>query len=576
MDAELRRLCDEYLAVERHPEFRKEILDLMDADDEEDIRDRFYTQLAFGTGGLRGVIGGGYNRVNPYMVRRATQGLANYIEGQRLTDPSVVIAYDCRRYSELFAEEAALVLAYNGIKAYLFSSLRPTPELSFAVRQLGAAAGIVITASHNPSSYNGYKVYWSDGAQVVPPHDEGILKEVRNITGDIPVLGLASASAKGLLEMVDSAIDDSFINMIAGQVIKADLVRDKGHKIKVVYTPLHGAGRASVETILTKMGVDYLTVPEQREPDGAFPTVESPNPEEGKALQMAISLAKKVGASLVMGTDPDSDRLGIAVQSGDEYQLLTGNQLGALLCDYIFCARSKLGTLPKAPVMVKTIVTTELQRKIAESYGAKVYDVLTGFKYIGEKIRQFEKTDEEYIFGGEESYGYLIGTEIRDKDAVSAAAMTVEMALHNVSRGWSVLDHLDDIYRRFGYYRETLISKTFTGEQGRKKIDELMERLRKTAPVQIGGQAIVEVRDYQSGIVSVPEGSAVGHIDLPKSNVLQFYLEHGVFSVRPSGTEPKIKYYGSCWSERDMPLGAAKIFVESLIDELEQAVDELS
>ena len=567
MDDRIASLCREYLEYEEHPWFRKELEELIAAKDEDSVYDRFYTQLAFGTGGLRGIIGAGFNRMNPYMVKRATQGLCNYIKGVRSENPSAVIAYDSRRYSPEFAESAALVLCENGIKTYLFSSLRPTPELSYAVRELGATAGIVITASHNPPEYNGYKVYWEDGGQVVPPHDVGILEEVRKTTGKIISMERDTALKAGKLEYIDAAIDRSYLAMIDGYLTRRATQLPQAAAFKVVYTPLHGTGTELVEAVLDSSGVSYITVPEQREPDGNFPTVTSPNPEEASALRMALDLAEENRADLVMGTDPDSDRLGIAARHGDEMVLLTGNQLGSLLCDYVFATRKENGTLPSVPVLVKTIVTTELQRRIAESYGARVYDVLTGFKYIGEKIREFESTDEEYVFGGEESFGYLVETEARDKDAISTAALTVEMALYQKSRGKSLFDYLDELYVRFGYFEESLISKHFQGEEGQRKIEELMSRLRENPPAAIGGSPVVGMRDYSRPL---PEAG------LPPSNVLQFVLESGVVSARPSGTEPKIKFYVSCWEPPGEELRVAKASVGALVGRIEATIEEIT
>ena len=576
MDEKLRAACEEYLEFEDHPAFTDELEKLMESGDEGEIRDRFYTQLAFGTGGLRGVIGAGYNRMNPYMVKRATQGLANYINLQGFDNPSVAIAFDSRNYSVEFAESAALVLCSNGIKAYLFSSLRPTPVLSFAVRQLGASAGIVVTASHNPPEYNGYKVYWKDGGQVVPPHDGGILEEVRKVSGMIKAMKRDDALEKGLLKIIGEEIDTAYLSMIDKYLTRGEVVGRLKEDFKVVYTPLHGTGTALVEAVLSRMNVRYITVPEQREPDGGFPTVISPNPEEAAALKMAIDLARKENADLVMATDPDADRLGVAVRNDGDYVLLSGNQLGSLLCDYVFSSRVEAGTLPDVPVLVKTIVTTELQTRIAAGYGAKVYDVLTGFKYIGEKILEFENTDEEYVFGGEESYGYLAETEVRDKDAVSTAALTVEMAAYDRSKGVTLLGHLDDLYRRHGFFMESLISARFEGEEGKRRIEELMNGLRLEPPAEIGGQPLVEVRDYADGSVRREGRIQENAIDLPRSNVLQFVFSSAIFSVRPSGTEPKIKFYVSCWKEPSGDLASDKIEVRKLVERVEGDIRRIS
>ncbi len=566
-NSELLKLADDYVKAENHPYFRDEMLALIKAEDYEELNDRFYTQLDFGTGGLRGVIGGGYNRMNPLMVSRATQGLAYYVmENSGVENPSAAIAYDSRNFSRDFAEVTALTFCANGIKTYLFSSLRPTPELSFAMRKLGCTSGVVITASHNPSEYNGYKVYWSDGGQIISPHDKGIIEEVRSVDGDIPKISREDAVAKGLLVEIDKDIDDDFVELIKSYSQRPALLKEKGKDLKVVYTPLHGTGTMLVERILSESGIEVLTVPEQRDPDGNFPTVEFPNPEEASAMKMALDLAAKEKADLVMGTDPDADRLGIAVpDETGKYVLITGNQLGCLLEDYLLLTKKELGTMPPQPRIVKTIVTTELQRKIAESYGAKIYDVLTGFKYIADIIKRFEFTEEDYVFGGEESYGYLIETEVRDKDAVSAAFLTAEMALYNRSIGRSVLDHLKDIYRRFGLYREILVSAYFKGQSGLETMKSLMEQFRNEPPASIGGVKVSLVKDYLEGTTTdTSTGETKEDIELPSSNVLQFFLENGsVVTARPSGTEPKIKFYASCCSESGAEEKAAEESVNS-------------
>ncbi len=585
---ELLSRAKNYLDLEQDERFRDEVKRLLDAGDLESLSDRFYTSLAFGTGGLRGMIGGGFNRMNPFVVRRATQGLANYVRVAAGADaapagsagagtPKAVIAYDSRRYSPLFAEEAALVLCANGIKTYLFSSLRPTPELSFAVRRLEATTGIVITASHNPPAYNGYKVYWSDGAQIIPPHDEAIIAEVQAVGSDIRSMGREEAVTKGLLVLIDQEIDDAFIAMVKSYVLRPQLVREHGSRLKVVYTPLHGAGRMPIERSLSELGIKVITVPEQAEPDGEFPTVKYPNPEEASALKLAIELGRKERADLVMASDPDSDRLGIAVPNGDDFVLVTGNQLGALLADYIFSSRKELGRLPPKPVFIKTIVTTNLQAKIAESYGAKVYDVLTGFKYIAEKIRLFEQTGEGYVFGGEESYGYLVETEVRDKDAVSAALATAEMTLFNVAQGRTLLDCLHALYERYGYFEERQISRAFAGESGHKEMEHLMDRLRKTPPHELGGATVLLVKDYERGTtLETKSRRSSKDLDLPPSNVLQFVLDdESIVTARPSGTEPKIKFYASCCTRPGIAFADAKREVGARMVRLEEAIDRI-
>lgn len=557
-----------YLSRESHPYFTEDLEKILAAENWEELEDRFYKDLDFGTGGLRGVIGGGDNRLNPFNIRKATQGLANYIKAQGLDAPSAVIAYDSRNFSDLFAKEAALVLGGNGIKTYLFSSLRPTPELSYAVRRLGAAVGIVVTASHNPPEYNGYKVYWADGGQLVPPHDKGVITEVRKVTDDINVLDEEKALASGQLVMIDEIIDDPYIEMARKYLLRPELTNEKGGEIKVVYTPLHGTGTLLVERLLSEMGITTLTVPEQREPDGNFPTVAFPNPEEPAALKMAVDLAKKEKAHLVIGTDPDADRIGIAVPGPDgEFVLLSGNQLGTLLGDYIFLTRKELGTMPENPRLVKTIVTTEMQGLVAEKYGAGWYDVLTGFKYIGEKIKEFEKSGETYVFGGEESYGFLVTPEVRDKDAVSAAAVTAEMVLYYHSRGKTLLDRLEELWNEVGYFEELLVSKTIKGIKGAQIIQEIMTDLRQAPPAEIGGVAVKEVRDYQNQTV----------LPLPKAEVIQIRLaDDTIVTARPSGTEPKIKFYASLRGKPGRPLKEAKADVARRIEAVRAYLDTLT
>ena len=545
---ELKNKAEEYMQMEKNEYFRKEMAEVLAKEDAEELNDRFYTGLSFGTGGLRGVIGGGYNRMNPYTVRKATQGLADYIRKQTGTSGSAVIAYDSRHFSDLFAKEAALTLCANGIKTSLFSSLRPTPELSFAVRELGATAGIVVTASHNPPEYNGYKVYWSDGGQITPPHDSGIIEMVRAVESPADSMPEEEAVKKGLLNYIDSEIDDRFVSMVKKYFLNPELIRAKGGELKVVYTPLHGTGTMLVERILSELGIKVITVPQQREPDGDFPTVDYPNPEEASAMKLALELGKKEGADLVLGTDPDADRLGIAVPGPDgEFILVSGNQLGCLLGDYIFSELKAKNRMPGKPRLVKTIVTTELQRLIAESYGAEVYDVLTGFKYIGEKIKEFESSGEDYVFGGEESYGYLVETEVRDKDAVSAAVISAEMALVDRERGMSLLDHLNDIYRRYGYFEEILISRTFKGQKGLETIKNLMQQFRTRSPKELGGIPVKVIKDFKAGTETVTASGKTGPTGLPVSDVMQFVLDDdSIVTARPSGTEPKIKFYASC------------------------------
>jgi phosphoglucomutase len=573
----LTKKADGYIRLENDPFFRSQVEKLIRDEDWTELNDRFYTDLEFGTGGLRGVIGGGYNRMNPFTVRRATQGLANYVLKAVPAGASAVIAYDSRNFSDVFALQAALVFCANGIKAYLFTGLRPTPELSFAVRRLGAAVGIVVTASHNPPEYNGYKVYWGDGAQVVAPHDKAIIEEVLSVGGAIRAMGKEEALNSGLLSMIDEEIDRPFVEMVKNCAIRPDLLNEGGKDIKVVYTPLHGTGAVPLDTALREMGVGVTFVEEQRAPDGNFPTVSYPNPEEASAMRLALELGEKVGADLVLGTDPDADRLGIAAPDGGSIKLITGNRLGALLADYILSARKEMGAMPRNPAVVKTIVTTELQRLIAESYGAQCFDTLTGFKYIGQKIREFEaqKDGPAYVVGGEESYGYLVNTEVRDKDAVSAATMTVEMALYHKSQGRTLWDRLRELWMKHGYFREALISKSFKGESGLNAMRALMERLRKSPPALFAGRKVVSVKDYLTGMTSCPStGKSEKNIELPASNVLQFILEdESIVTARPSGTEPKIKFYISCRAPKGMDLAEAE---ESVSEKIESVTAELN
>ncbi len=574
-----------YISQESNEQFRAEVEKLISEQKWDELNDRFYTDLEFGTGGLRGVIGGGYNRMNSFVVRRATQGLARYVVDHgtpgRDGKLAAVIAHDSRHFSDEFSLQAALVLCAHGIRTYLFPTLRPTPELSFAVRTLGASTGIVVTASHNPPKYNGYKVYWNDGSQIVPPHDEGITAEVRKVSGEIRSLKKEDAAAQGLLIYVDREIDDAFAQAVRGSSLRPELVRERGRDLKIVYTPLHGTGAAMVERVLGELGIQVRSVPEQREPDGDFPTVEYPNPEEASALKMALDLGVKEKADLVMGTDPDADRLGIAVpeKSGGGFRLITGNQLGVLLADYMFSTRTELASMPKRPAFVKTIVTTELQRLVAEKYGVDCYDTLTGFKWIAQKIREFEaeKDGPTYVMGDEESYGYLIGTYVRDKDAVTAAVLTAEMALYHVSRGKSVLDRLNEIYRELGFFQEETISHYFPGQEGQTTMKKLMDNLRQDPPAALGGANVVEIRDFLSlSAVGIGTGKERAIDGIPASNVLQFVLEgNSMVSCRPSGTEPKIKFYASVAGQPGLDVDQSRIAVGERVARLAAEINAI-
>ena len=547
MKPEIKERAKDYIAKERDANFRQEVEKLL-ADGteaaEKELADRFYQNLEFGTGGLRGVIGGGYNRMNTLVVKSATQGLASYLiktfpEKAASGKLSAVIAFDSRHYSAEFSEAAALIFAANGIKTFLFSSLRPTPELSFAIRQLGCDTGIVVTASHNPSQYNGYKAYWNDGSQVIPPHDAGIIKEV-NAVKDIKEISRQEALDKGLLKIIDREVDEPYHAMVKTRLFRPDLIKEKAGEVKIVYTPLHGTGALHVEKVLGDLGLKVITVPEQREGDGNFPTVSFPNPEEAAALDMAIKLGTKEKAGVVMATDPDADRFGVAVpdKSGG-FTLVTGNQMGVLLADYIFLSLKEQGKLPKNAAMVNSIVTTGMQKKVAEHYGAECFECLTGFKWIADLMRKWENGEagaKSFVFGTEESYGYLVETQVRDKDGVSAAALTAEMTLYWRSKGKSLLDRLDELYAVCGFWQELGISKYFQGPEGPSIMNGIMEKYRKNPPKTLGGIELAKVRDLKNG--------ADG---LPPSDVLQFFLSDGtVVSARPSGTEPKIKFYASC------------------------------
>ena len=495
---------------------------------EDEIRDSFYKELEFGTGGLRGIMGMGTNRMNVYTVRKATQGLANEIlaGGADLAKKGVVIAYDSRNNSQKFAYEAANVLSANGINVYIFDSLRPTPELSFSVRHLGCARGIVITASHNPKEYNGYKVYGEDGGQIPPAVADEIIKYIDSID----IFHDVKTSENPKYEVIGKEVDDAYISAVLEQSMKVKIPEN----IRIVYTPLHGSGNKLVRAVLDRIGAkNVFVVPEQELPDGNFPTVKSPNPENMEAFDIAIEYAQKQNADLVFGTDPDSDRIGIAVKNHNgKYVTLTGNQTGSLLCEFILGKMHAEGSIENGDTVIKTIVTTELVRKIAENYGVKLCEVLTGFKFIGEKIKEFESADDKFVFGLEESYGYLKGTYARDKDAVVAAMLICEMAADYFAQGISVYDGLQKLYEKYGYTKEILKTVTLTGIEGAKKINEIMENFRSNPPKEFAGEKVCGMKDYILGI----DG-------MPKSNVLKFFFENGWMAVRPSGTEPKIKFY---------------------------------
>lgn len=522
--------------------------------DEAEVEDRFYRELEFGTGGLRGVIGAGTNRMNKYVVRKATQGLANYIKkngGPDAAKKGVAISYDCRRFSPEFADETALCLAANGIKAYVSDILRPTPELSFALREFGCIAGVMVTASHNPPEYNGYKVYWQDGAQITPPHDTGIISEVVAITDyhDVKTMSKEDAIAQGLYVPFGQEIDDKYMVELKKQIIHQDVIDEMADKFTIVYSPFHGTGNLPVRRVLKELGFkNVFVVPEQELPDPDFTTLDYPNPEDPKAFELALKLAKEKDADIVLATDPDADRLGIYAKDTKtgEYVAFTGNMSGMLIGDYILRERQATGTMPANPAFVTTIVTTNMAKAVAKKYGLHYIEVLTGFKYIGEQIKLFEENGQShnYVFGLEESYGCLAGTHARDKDAVVAVMMLCELAAFYKKQGKSVWDAMVDMYEEYGYYKEGQYSITMKGKEGAEQIAALMDRLRKNPPKEFGRWTVEEFRDYKTGKTLDMASGKEGQTGLPTSNVLYFALNDDAWCcARPSGTEPKIKFY---------------------------------
>ena len=528
-------------------------------EDENEIKERFYKDLEFGTAGLRGIIGAGTNRMNKYTVTKATQGLANYILKTGKQDKGVAIGFDSRHFSPEFSMWAALCLNANGIKTYRFNTLRPTPVLSFAVRELGCVAGIVVTASHNPPEYNGYKVYWEDGAQIVPPVDGEIIAEVNAITdySTIKMMDLEEAKAQGLYNEISEEIDNKYIETLKSLVLNPEVIKNNAKDLKIVYTPLHGTGNIPVQTVLKELGFENVyVVPEQEKPDGDFPTVSYPNPEDPKAFSLALDLAKKVDADVILANDPDADRLGVWVKNNNtnEYEMFTGNMSALFIAEYELSQKKEKGLLPENGAIITTIVSSNLTKAMAKEYNLKLFEVLTGFKWIGEKIKQFEQSgSNEYVFGFEESYGCLVGTHARDKDGIVAVMATCEAAAYYKSKGISCLEQMDNIYKKYGYYKEGQIALTFKGIEGAEKIKSIMEKLRSNPPMELAGLKVLEFRDYKENIVKNIQTGEVTETGLPNSNVLYFDLENSSWCcVRPSGTEPKIKFYcGVCTNSKE-------------------------
>ena len=530
-------------------ETRKELLNIKD--DEKEIEDRFYKELEFGTAGLRGIIGAGTNRMNKYTVGKATQGLANYILEQKTQDMGVAISYDSRKFSKEFSMQTALILNANGIKTYLFENLRPVPELSFAVRELKCTAGIMITASHNPPKYNGYKVYWNDGAQIVAPRDKEIITKVRNVKdyAEIKEITREEAEKRGLFHLVGKEMDDKYIKKLESLVLNPEIVKEEGKNLKVVYTPLHGTGNTITERLLKEIGIQNLyVVPEQKEPDGNFPTVDYPNPEDPKAFKLALELAKKVDADVVLATDPDADRLGVFAKDSKtgEYKDYTGNMSALLIAEYRISQMQEKGILPKNGMIIKTIVSSNLTDEIAKQYNLHLYEVLTGFKNIGAIMRREEEKEDgdKYVFGFEESYGCLIGDYARDKDGIAAVMALCEAACYYKSKGKTLWDAMIDIYEKYGYYKETQVSIVREGAEGAEEIKQMMTKTRNKDVEKIGEYKVLKFKDVEKDIVKDMKTGEITKTGLPTSNVLYYELEDNSWCcVRPSGTEPKIKLY---------------------------------
>lgn len=545
---------------------------------EDEIKDRFYKELEFGTAGLRGIIGAGTNRMNQYTVGKATQGLANFIKKEKGEERGVVISYDSRKMSPEFSKETALILNANGIKTYLFDSLRPVPELSFAVRELKCIAGIMITASHNPPKYNGYKVYWEDGAQIVSPKDKQIIEEVRKVTDykEIKKISEEQATAEGLFHIIGEEIDEKYQEVLRKLVLNPEIVKKQGKELKIVYTPLHGTGNIPVRTILKSLGFEnVMVVPEQELPDGNFPTVSYPNPEDPKAFTLALELAKKENADVILATDPDADRLGVYAKDSKtgEYRSFTGNMSGLLIAEYELSQRKEQNKLPQNGVLIKTIVSSNLADAIAKYYNVELIEVLTGFKYIGEQMRIFEETNSHtYLFGFEESYGCLVGTHARDKDAIVAVMALCEAAAYYKEQGLTLWDQMIKIYEKYGFYKEGLLSITLEGADGAQEIKEMLENMRSHPITKIGDSKVTKFRDYEKGIIKDIETGKEEETTLPKSNVLYYDLEEDAWCcVRPSGTEPKIKFYmgvkGTSMEDAENKLNILTDFMKKLANQ---------
>ncbi len=573
-----KKIYEEWLANPYFDEATKEELRAI-AGDENEIKERFYMDLEFGTAGLRGIIGAGINRMNIYVVRRATQGLANYIIKQGGQGKGVAIAYDSRRMSPEFADEAARTLAANGIMAYKFESLRPTPELSFAVRQLGCIAGINVTASHNPPEYNGYKVYWEDGAQITPPHDKGVTEEVLAIEdlSTVKTMTASDAKAAGLYKVIGAEIDDKYIANVKAQVVNQEAIDKMQDSIKIVYTPLHGTGNIPVRRVLKEIGFEHVhVVPQQELPDGEFPTVSYPNPEAEEAFTLGLGMAKELDADLVLATDPDADRLGVYVKDSKSgsYIPLTGNMSGSLLCEYVLSQKAAKGQIPADGEVVKSIVTTNLVDAVAAGYNCSLVECLTGFKWIGQQILKEENTGKgHYMFGLEESYGCLIGTYARDKDAVSASVALCEAAAYYKTKNMTLWDAMVAMYEKYGYYKDAVKSIGLKGIEGLAKIQNIMDTLRNNTPKSVGDYQVVSARDYQLDTIKDMATGQVEPTGLPASNVLYYDMNDGAWMcVRPSGTEPKIKFYygvkGTSLEDADAKSKAFGEAVQAMVDSM--------